>query len=92
MRKPPKKKVNKEERVGGEEERPTSAPCELVLAGEQLVNINVQQRSDGYFFLENMVSPEKTLTDGQENQKGDGGQQSEGEGERAGEDLREHDH
>ena len=36
-----------------------------------------------------MVSPEKTLTDGQENQKGDGGQQSEGEGERAGEDLGE---
>ena len=50
------------------------------------------QRSDEYFFLENMVSPEKTLTEGQENQKGDGGQQSEGEGERAGEDLREHDH
>ena len=50
------------------------------------------QRSDEYFCLENMVSPEKTLTDGQENQKGDGGQQSEGEGERAGEDLREHDH
>ena len=44
------------------------------------------------FFLENMVSPEKTLTDGQENQKGDGGQQSEGEDERAGEDLRERDH
>ena len=50
------------------------------------------QRSEGYFFLENMVSPEKTLTDGQENQKGDGGQQSEGEDERAGEDLRERDH
>ena len=40
-----------------------------------------------FFLLENMVSPEKTLTDGQENQKGDGGQQSEGEGERTGEDL-----
>ena len=50
------------------------------------------QRSDGYFFLENMVSPEKTLTDGQEKKKRDGGQQSEGEGERAGEDLGERDH
>ena len=42
-----------------------------------------------FFLLENMVSPEKTLTDGQENQKRNGGQQSEGEGERAGEDLGE---
>ena len=50
------------------------------------------QRSDGYFFLENMVSPEKTLTDGQEKKKRDCGQQSEGEGEWAGEDLGERDH
>ena len=42
-----------------------------------------------HFFL---ASPEKTLTHGQENEKRDGGQQSEGEGERAGEDLGECDH
>ena len=45
-----------------------------------------------FFLLENMVSPEKTLTDGQEKKKRDGGQQSEGEGERTGEDLGERDH
>ena len=38
------------------------------------------------------MPPEKTLTDGQENEKRDGGQQSEGEGERAGEDLGKRDH
>ena len=38
------------------------------------------------------MPPEKTLTDGQENQKGEGGQQSEGEGGWAGEDLGEREH
>ena len=55
----------------------------------------MQQRSDGCFFSSGKhgeVPPEKTLIDGQENQKRDGGQQSEGEGERAGENLGERDH